>query len=389
MKYFFVLGRNPSLSEAELLSYFEKEQIRTLSHKLKSNAIVVDVDNELKLKEMMNELGGVIAGGRVIFSGEVKKISEEIRKKPIYFGRDNKVVYSVLDYANEEDFSEILDAIKFNFREERLKARYKGVSGTIKLQNGDVVQGSPEKIVLRDMNYFVFSDDENKYMSFGCIEASYDSSEAEKKDMQKPYRREELAISPRLARILINLSQTKKKETLVDPFCGIGVILGEAMLKGINVVGIEIERNAANNARQNIEWLRKNYKVDSESKVINDDSRKSKIQEFSGIATEPSLGELMTKLPARNKAESITSEFEELIIAVINNIKKYMKRGGKIAFTSPMIKSQRGSVSCNFERICYETRMRLYEIKNSNIKFPIKEFRREQIVGREIAVLSF
>jgi hypothetical protein len=37
--------------------------------------------------------------------------------------------------------------------------------------------------------------------------------------MQKPIRREELAISPRLAKILINLSGAKKNNLLLDPFC--------------------------------------------------------------------------------------------------------------------------------------------------------------------------
>jgi len=383
MKYFFVLGRNPILSKAEIFSYFEKENISLKESSLKSNGLVVDVDKEVNLKEMMRELGGTIAVGKVLFSGNIENLKKEIKNKPIYFGRENKVIYSLLDYAREEISSEVLDAMKDNFSKERLKARYKGVSGTIKMQTGEVTQGSPEKIMLRDMNYFLFED--NK-LNFGYLEESYDSAEAEKKDMEKPYRRESLAISPRLARILINLSQVKRKGLLLDPFCGIGVIVSEALLDDINIIGVDIDKDATESAKKNIEWLRNKYKLESKSIIINKDSREVRIDKADGIATEPSLGELMTRNPQREKAQQIINTFENLMIEVLNNVKKGLKRDSKIAFSAPLIKSQSGRVSCNVERICEETGFSVYNLKD--ITFPIREFRPDQIVGRDIFVLN-
>ncbi len=386
MKYLFVLGRNPLLSEAEILSCLERDSIKLKSSSLKINGLLIEVDGEIRLKEIIAELGGTIAAGKVLLSGGVKNLLEEIRKKPIYFGRENKVIYSLLDFTDDESFEEVLEAIKNNFKEERLKARYKGVGGTIKMQTGEVVHGSPTKIMLRDMNYFVFSE-ENGNLNFGCLEESYDSDEAEKKDMEKPYRRESLAISPRLARILINLSQVKKGNILLDPFCGVGVVLGESMLKGIDVIGIDMDSNAIKNAKANIDWLRSRYKIEARAQVICSDSRSAKIKEADGIATEPSLGELMTKIPQKEKALQIISEFETLLIDVLNNLKKFMKRGSKIAFTSPLIKSQKGKVSCNIGNICERTGLSLHKISNSGIVFPIQEFREEQIFGRDVFVL--
>src|SRR3990172_1400032 len=301
MKYLFVLGRNPELSKAELFSYFERENIQVKSSKSRLNGVLIDISDEkkLNLKVILSELGGTISAGKVFSSGKADSLANEIKKKPIYFGRDNKVVYSVLNFASEEDLSEILEAMKENFRNDGLKARYKGVSGTIKMQTGEVVHGSPTKIMLRDMNYFLFGD---KELNFGSLEESYDVEEAEKKDMEKPYRRESLAISPRLARILINLSQVKSGGTLLDPFCGIGVVLGEAMLRGINVIGVDIDKNATEGAKKNIEWLKKNYSANSMSIVINKDSREVRIDKADGIATEPHLGELMLRNPSKEKA---------------------------------------------------------------------------------------
>lgn len=387
MRYFFVLGRNPLLSEAEILSYLEREEIGVGNSELISNGLLIESRKELNVKKIISELGGTIAIGRVLFSGKAEELIKEIKNKPIYRGRENKVIYSVLNYSDEGIFSSVLDAIKENFRNERLKARYKGVSGTIKLQSREIVHGSPEKILLRDMNYFLFSDKNNGEVSFGYLEESYDSAEAEKRDMKKPYRRESLAISPRLARILVNLSQVKEKETLLDPFCGIGVILGEALLKGINVFGVDINGSAVNNARQNISWLKNNYKIDANFKIACGDSKKIRVNRVDGIATEPSLGELLKNVVLREKANGIITEFENLMIDVLNNVKKGMKKGVKIAFTSPLIKTQKGRVGCNIENICEKTGLKVYEINNSHTKFPIQEYREEQILGREVFVL--
>ncbi|MCX8158858.1 MAG: DNA methyltransferase [Candidatus Pacearchaeota archaeon] len=387
MRYVFILGRNPILSEAEILSCFERDGIKWMSHKLKSNALFVEIDRKIDLKKTMSFLGGTIAIGEVLFSGKKEEIIKMIMEKPIYFEKKNKLIYSALNYLdNENDFGLVLNSIKKNFANEGLKARYKGVSGTIKLQNGKIVGGSPEKISLRDKVYFIFSNE--KEWNFGILKESYDYKEIEKRDMKKPYRREELAISPRLARIMINLAQIKENETLVDAFCGVGIILGEALLRGINVIGIDIDNSAIKKAKANIAWLKSNYKIKASDKLINDDSRNVRIEEFDAMVSEPFLGELLTKIPNEERAKQIIDRFEKLIISVLKNLKNKLRNKGKIVFSAPLIKIQKGRVGCNVGKIERETGLKLYAIENSCIKFPIKEFREEQIVGREIYVVS-
>lgn len=391
MKYLFILGRNPELSKAEIFSYFERENIQVNHSKTNLNGLLIELsekqEKKLDLKKILSELGGTVAAGRVLLSGKIDSLVAEIEKKTIYFGRDNKVIYSVLNFGPEDDLLVILNSMKENFKKDGLKARYKGVSGTMKMQTGEVVHGSPTKIMLRDMNYFLFVDSDSGNLSFGYLEECYDVEDAEKKDMEKPYRRESLAISPRLARILVNLSQTRTGDVLLDPFCGIGVILGEALLRGIDVIGVDIDREASENAKKNIEWLRKNYQTNARAIIINKNSKDVRIDKADGIATEPSLGELMLKHPNKDKAEQIIYEFENLMIDVLNNVKMGMKKGAKIAFSSPLIKSQKGRISANMERVCDETGLRVYSLKSSNISFPIREFRPDQIVGRDIFVL--
>jgi len=370
MRYLFLLGRNRKLSLAEMFSYLEKQNISIKSYINKEDILIFDLDKEIKSNEIITELGGIIAIGRVLCKGNIKEVLNYINNEDIYLGEKIKFTYSILNFSDENSLDKTTASVKNKFKQEKLKARYKSTEKT------------PKKIKLTDVNYFLFND---KDYFFGIFEGIYDPKEIEKRDMEKPIRREELAISPKLAKILINLSQTKKGEILLDPFCGIGVILQEALLQDINVIGVDINKNAINDAKKNLIWFENNYNVNAKYDLINEDSRKVKIGKVDGIATEPSLGILLKKTPNKKQASLMIIKFENLMIDVLNNIKKYIKKNGKIAFTAPVIKTGQGNVVSDIDKICKKTDLKLHIMKN--IEFPIKEFREGQVVGREFYVL--
>ena len=71
----------------------------------------------------------------------------------------------------------------------------------------------------------------------------------------------------RLAKILINLTGIKQNQVLLDPFCGTGTLLQEALLRNINVIGIDKEKTMINKAERNLKWLKKNYKINNYHKL--------------------------------------------------------------------------------------------------------------------------
>ncbi len=381
MKYFFILGRNPRLSIAEIFSYFEKEKLIIKSYFSRYNMLLIESDNKINTQKIIDKLGGSIAVGRVLFSGDINSIKDMIAKENIYFENENKFNYSLISFENEDSSDSILSAIRDNFKRERLKAQYKGVREAIKMQSDS---GEGYLIAPKDINYFLIKE---KEYNFGVVDGTYNPQESERRDMGKPARRESLAISPRLAKILINLAQVREEETLLDPFCGIGVILQEALLQDINVVGVDIDKGAIINTKKNLGWLNKNYKIRAKSEIINQDSKRVKLGGVDGIATEPSLGNLLKKVPDEQRAYFMLAKFENLIISVLNNLKKYIKNNGKIAFSAPLIKLDKWKRrSCNIDRICMNTGLRLY--RTDKLKFPIEEFREKQVLGREFYVLT-
>ena len=128
--------------------------------------------------------------------------------------------------------------------------------------------------------------------------------------MNKPVRRQSLAISPRLSKILVNLSQVKKGQLLLDPFCGVGGILQEALIREINCYGIDKDKLAVEDAKRNLKWLESHYNLNATYKLQAIDARQTPNIRVDGIASEPALGEIVRKKPNDIKAKAIIDNFD-------------------------------------------------------------------------------
>lgn len=371
MKYIFVLGRNLDLSIAEVNAFFEREENLILNSSLVKNAFLVDLANPLK-DNSIEKFGGVVAIGEIITSGSLAEIIKDLENVEIYFGEKNKFNYIVWDFSSKNFLIETY--LKKRFKKEKLKAVQKTISGEMILQSGiKVPHISSRKLI--DEEYFLFEKEKNNF--FGKIIQRSDYEEIENRDMNKPFRRESLSISPRLAKIMINLSKVKKGEKLVDAFCGIGSILQEALIQGIEIIGIDKDKDAVSGAKENLEWA--GFSKDKYT-LINEDSKKVEINNVNVLVSEPDLGKVLNKIPTENQTKKTFNLYEELMINVLNNLKN--KISGRIVFTSPLIKTLKKRLSCNIEKITSKTRLNLVK------GFPIQEFRKDQIVGREIFVLE-
>lgn len=366
--YLFILGRNPELSKAEVYSFLKIQNVKIIKVLEKGNAILIEADKRID-KEKLENLGGIIAVGEVL--GDMFKHSKkelDAKLKTIYNGTKNNLTYAIWNFSDEENYEFIANYLKERFKEEKFKASRKNLTRILELQNGNKISIVGNDV---DEQFFVF----DKYLGKIFFTTNYESLEF--RDISKPHRREFLAISPRLAKIMINLSQTKKGERIIDAFCGIGVILSEALLQEIKAAGIDRDKKALEMAKENLKWL----KINKENyNLIEEDSGKIKLnhQIFNSLVSEPELGEILKEMPSSDKARLILSRYENLMINVLNNLKHYVKH--RFVFTSPYILTSNGRIFCNLEKVAKACGLRIVE------KYP--EFRKNQVVGREIFVLE-
>src|SRR6185503_10002944 len=84
------------------------------------------------------------------------------------------------------------------------------------------------------------------------------------RDQARPARDARVGmLPPKLAQIMLNLSAGPLRASaeelarlrVLDPFCGTGVILQEALLMGYSVLGTDIDERMVDYSRRNIKWL--------------------------------------------------------------------------------------------------------------------------------------
>lgn len=64
-----------------------------------------------------------------------------------------------------------------------------------------------------------------------------------------------ISLHPRYARALVNLTQVKRGQTLLDPFCGTGGIMMEAATIGVRVLGSDASAEMIDGCRRNLAHL--------------------------------------------------------------------------------------------------------------------------------------
>jgi|SRR3989338_2885584 len=76
------------------------------------------------------------------------------------------------------------------------------------------------------------------------------------------------SLHPKVARALVNLTEIRENETLLDPFCGTGGFLIEAGLMKIKAVGYDINKMMADGCAENLKHFKiKNCKIRNKNAV--------------------------------------------------------------------------------------------------------------------------
>lgn len=179
--------------------------------------------------------------------------------------------------------------------------------------------------------------------------------EFQKRDINRPIQRKICSIPPRLAKTMVNLSKCLPEKILLDPFCGVGTILQEALLAGAQVTGIDIDPWCVKASLTNLSWLTNEYGLkDAKFKVSTGDSRH--LTERVGretvdcIVTEPDLGPPLRHLPTEAYAGRIISGLKPLYASFLKGAYEALRPGGNLVFVTPYVKTRSGNfVTLNLE----------------------------------------
>jgi len=171
--------------------------------------------------------------------------------------------------------------------------------------------------------------------------------EFQKRDIYKPNQRKIFGMPPRLGRMMVNLSSCKAGKTLLDPFCGVGTILQEALLERAMVVGMDVNPWCVKAATENLEWLAGEYGLkDADFRILQGDVNRlvEKIgqETMDCIVCEPDLGPALRQVPTGPYAEKIIQKLEPLYFGFVEQAFRALAPGGRLVLVTPYMKARSG-----------------------------------------------
>ncbi len=368
--YSFVSGKNWKLSLAELASYMNARCIVFEVSEFSRSFFTIKTQTELNAS-IIDDLGGILKIAQTAsfiptehvtaaFLKENKEVKKQLKFDfPLDVLADKmpravsgKSVFGVSVYWVDPTFRSaargaqryVGSALKGELKEQGKKARFMGFP-----RDRENPQLTPVEVLkqgLIETNAEILLCIGKRETSIGVTKAVHNPFEFQKRDIDKPVQRKIFGISPRIAKIMINLAQCTPGKVFLDPFCGVGNILQEALLAKAKVIGVDINRWCVDASKRNLEWVTREYSLgDVDYVVVQGDARnlRQKIpDEIDCIATEPDLGPALREISTTPYAEKILENLRPLFEGFLSQAHEVLRKGGFLVLVTPYIKTRSG-----------------------------------------------
>ncbi len=337
--YFFIFGLHPSLSVAELTGYLINNKIKYQIKFSGQDFMVVSLDYELK--GINKRLGGVIKYGQML--AEFNSLPAVIDLKKIllsYLKADKKFYCGFSYYPKTHAKSKRQDLFRLGLS---LKSELKAGGQKVRLVSSKEVNlssvvVSKNKLLTNAGAEVVILKTDNKLL-VGRTVAVQDFAGLSFRDYSRPSRDDRSGmLPPKLAQMMINIGGNKDN-ILLDPFCGSGTILQEALLLGFSkVIGFDQSVKAVKDTKQNLDWLRDKYDINLDQVEVGkvDVRQLSKIlsgRQIDIIVTEPDLG---SPRLSKSNSNSEKKRLEKLYTTAFQEFYKVLRPGGRVVMVWPI-----------------------------------------------------
>jgi tRNA G10 N-methylase Trm11 len=161
----------------------------------------------------------------------------------------------------------------------------------------------------------------------------------------KPQRHSEISLSPRLASLLVNLANLSPGQTALDPFCGSGTILAEALMRSCRCLGLDSNEVMVRHARRNLSWIARSAKGGTYEVGVGDARElphtigESKID---AVVTEPLLIPSLNARPNMKTATDLIERAGGVYANALASIAEVISPGGRIVMVVPVLLTQEG-----------------------------------------------
>jgi len=422
MQSLLVLGRQPALGLAELESLYGAAKLQPAG----AQAVIVDVDPCLLA---FDRLGGSTKFGKlltILDTIDWKQIEKFLLQvSPGHSERmpAGKMTLGLSLYGFTESVERIeatglslKKAIRKTGRSVRLVPNKAGELSTAQVQHNNLTGEHGWELL--------FIKDGNKTLVAQTIRVQNIASYT-KRDRQRPKRDARVGmLPPKLAQIIINLGAGQLpadklesiceipagqpipkpllNQSMLDPFCGTGVVLQEALLMGYGALGSDIEPRMIEYTNVNIEWLRSwydfeanfvsvagdatNYDWQALTEALRQDHNFETATDF--VASETYLGRPFTAPPDAETLAQNIADCNLIIKKFLQNIHDQLQPGTRLSLGVPawQIKPEQFKFLPLIDQISDlgYNRVRFEHVRDDQLLY----YREDQIVARQLLVIT-
>ncbi len=343
-----VLGRQPALGLAELESLYGAGHIRPLDGAALLDIPAEDIDfrrlgGTVKVARILDELPA--GGWRSLSAYLERKIPEHLSALPEGKFTLGLSVYGLKISADEINRAalQIKKAVKSTGRPVRVVPnKTPALNSAQVLHNQLTRKGGWELMFIKDgagviLAQTLFVQDIEAYAA---------------RDQARPARDARVGmLPPKLAQIIVNLAAGRPETRLdkhwdegdglgrflvLDPFCGTGVILQEALLMGYSAYGTDIDRRMVEFTGRNLQWLvSNNPRIEGKVMLEAADATSYQWLGFSCVASETFLGRPLARLPNETTLKQVVSDANVIIKKFLKNLTPQLKPGRGICLAVP------------------------------------------------------
>ncbi len=384
----FLLGREPTLSAAEIISFLRREQISYDNLLLQQPFLSVSANIKA---EIINQLGGTIKiaeelGTNLSEQALLTAIQSKLSSAP------GKIIFGISLYGENKTDNverwgkELKKILKAKGRSVRYVFKGEPTLSSVTVEKNSLISKGHEFLVLKTSAGYRLART-NAVQPFENFSS---------RDYGRPGRDAGSGmLPPKLAMMLINLAEINPEQTLLDPFCGSGTIISEAILLGYKkLFGTDNSDKAVADSQKNIAWLveqdlsRKDADWKVELLPVQKLGEKFAPKSIFGIATEPYLGRPKQERETVNALEKEAGELAKLYLDAFLEFKKILRPGGRVVFVIPRFTIRSGAPITISDKILPQLQKLGFAVDQMLPEFNKSPFllyqRPDQLVAREI-----
>ena len=359
--YAFILGRNPELSVAEIIAVLPQANVLGSM----PSFLVIATPAAIDCAAVLQRLGGTIKVGEVIAQTDfVAAMVQRLTDRQLA----GKLKFGVSFYEGPK--TELGMEVKRRLAEKNISSRLvvsreKALSSVVVAKN-------------KCQDFLVL---QNRWLA--AVGAVQEFERYSHLDYGRPER--DLlsgSLPPKLAKIMINLARQPLNTRLLDPFCGSGTIVQEALLLGYqDVLGIDKSRKAIDDATKNLEWLQGQQQFSGDWRLteLPVQTLSRQFREIDAIITEPYLGPPLRGGENAQTIAAIIAELTKLYREAFEQFQKVLRPAGRVVIALPYFVWARRGISSQ------EIAGSLGFIEQQRLRYQ----RPDQHVARDICVGSF